>query len=531
MNKAFQKMRFVILLLFLAFGFHGALTLCTGTQVQAATAGFKTENGITYYIKSNGSKQTGWLTLNGKKYYFLSNGALRKGWTTIGGKKYYFGNFSDPMKCYMATGWRQDSQKNRRYFGTDGVMVTGWAEISGIKYYFDKTTGIMRKGWIKIGNTRYYLNSSTGALVKNLLIKYNKNGYYRYVDPNGKMVRGWRNFSPTLVRYFISAKSDASRDGKMAVGFNIISKKKYYFRGSNGSRATGWLTNATSGNRYYLDPEDNGAAVVNTTKTIDGVKYKFNASGVAAVIETPAGPGTASASGTRTIRNYLLQALQPVGQALYVWGGGWNDSTRKGVSPSWKAWYDSQSSSYDYNYYRDLSTENRAKGLDCSGFVGWACYQALHTKSGEGYGYTVVSGEIGSSYSSWGFGNIITQAKLADTDWRVYPGDVGYNDGHTWIILGQCADKSAVIVHSTPQAGCQIAGTPTPSGDYTSQAIALAEKYMSRYSGYSKYDYHTSSGNYIRNGNYLRWNRSTLADPDGYLTKSADQILLDIFGF
>ena len=30
-------------------------------EVQAATAGFKTINGKTYYIKSDGSKQKGWL--------------------------------------------------------------------------------------------------------------------------------------------------------------------------------------------------------------------------------------------------------------------------------------------------------------------------------------------------------------------------------------------------------------------------------------------------------------------------------------
>jgi hypothetical protein len=120
---------------------------------------------------------------------------------------------------------------------------------------------------------------------------------------------------------------------------------------------------------------------------------------------------------------------------------------------------------------------------------------------------------------------------LSASNWTLKPGDIGYNDGHTWIVLGQCSDKSIVIVHSTPQAGCQISGTPTPTGDYSSEAIALAKKYMSQYSGYTKYNYNTSAGNYIRNGNYLRWNSSTLSDPDGYLNKTADEILLDLFGF
>ena len=109
------------------------------------------------------------------------------------------------------------------------------------------------------------------------------------------------------------------------------------------------------------------------------------------------------------------------------------------------------------------------------------------------------------------------------------PGDIGYDDGHTWIVLGQCPDKSAVIVHSTPQAGCQIAGTCTPDGDYDSQAIALAKTYMSKYKGFTKYNYHTSCGNYIRRGNYLRWYSSTLSDPDGYKNKTAAQILADLY--
>ena len=271
--------------------------------------------------------------------------------------------------------------------------------------------------------------------------------------------------------------------------------------------------------KYYFDKETGVMATGDVT--IDGTKYHFTSDGVLNNTTTP--------TGSKTIKNYLAGALQPVGQALYVWGGGWNDSTRKGTSQTMTDFYNSQSSSYDYNNYRDLSTANRAKGFDCSGFVGWAAYQVMQSKSGVGSGYTVVSGEVGSYYKSMGWGSVLTQANLASDDWTVYPGDVGYDSGHTWIILGQCKDKSAVIVHSTPNAGVQIAGTPKPSGDYSSQAITLAQKYMSRYPGFTKYAYHTSSGNYIRRGNYLRWNRSTLSDPDGYLNMTADQILADLF--
>ena len=146
----------------------------------------------------------------------------------------------------------------------------------------------------------------------------------------------------------------------------------------------------------------------------------------------------------------------------------------------------------------------------------------MQNKSG-GVMYTTVSGDIGSLYTGKGLGTIVSQASLASSGYKLYPGDIGYNDGHTWMVLGQCADKSVVILHCTPNAGVQISGT------YGSQAIKLAELYMAKYPGAAKYDYHESSGNYIRNGAYFRWNRNTLSDPDGYLNKTANQILADLF--
>ena len=313
----------------------------------------------------------------------------------------------------------------------------------------------------------------------------------------------------------------------MAVGFKTINNVTYYFYSGSGAMATGWVENTDKGTKYYFDPTT--GAMYTGTQTIDGVTYVFSDTGVCQG-EKQNDPTPDGNTGSKTIKNYLAGALMPVGKALYVWGGGWNDSKRKGVSPTWISWYNSQSSSYDYNNYRDLSDANRAKGLDCSGFVGWASYQVMHTKSGEGSGYTVVSGDIGSYYqNTLKWGQIVNQNYLSQTGWKMQPGDIGYDDGHTWIVLGQCPDKSAVIVHSTPQAGCQIAGTCTPDGDYDSQAIALAKTYMSKYKGFTKYNYHTSCGNYIRRGNYLRWYSSTLSDPDGYKNKTAAQILADLY--
>ena len=321
-----------------------------------------------------------------------------------------------------------------------------------------------------------------------------------------------------------------ARDEISNVCLDSISNKSWtqWFKISGVSYPTsGWQE--VAGQYYYYE---DGQYIVNTSRTIDGVTYTFSSTGVCQG-EKKDDPSPNGNTGNKTIKNYLAGALLPVGKALYVWGGGWNDSTRKGLSDTMTSWYNKWSanpSSYDYNNYRDLSTSNRAKGFDCSGFVGWSAYQVMQTQSGVGYGYTVVSGEIGSYYKGKGWGSIVNQSYLSQNGWELKPGDIGYNDGHTWIVLGQCSDKSVVIIHSTPQAGVQISGTTTPTGSYSSEAAALAKKYMSLYSGYSIFNYHPSVGNYIRNGNYLRWNGDTLSDPDGYYNMTADQILYDLFG-
>ena len=60
-------------------------------DAQAATTGFRTVKGKTYYYK-NGKKVKGWLTLNGKKYFLNTRtGVLLKGWqrSSRGPKRYF----------------------------------------------------------------------------------------------------------------------------------------------------------------------------------------------------------------------------------------------------------------------------------------------------------------------------------------------------------------------------------------------------------------------------------------------------------
>ncbi len=546
----------LLLLMLFAAGFTSQVTT---KDVQAAQEGFVTVNGKVYYMLSNGQYKKGWLTLNGKKYYFdlttgvrmsgftkISNktyyfaastgvmatgwvsnakgqkryfgtdGVMRTGWQTFSGKKRYFSASSG----IMATGWVSNAKGQKRYFGTDGYMRTGWVSNSdGQKRYFSTSSGIMATGWVKNGSGKYrYFNTSTGIMYTGWYTDNNKQMRY-FSTSSGIMATGWVKNGSGKYRYF------STSNGIMTTGWVKNGSGKYrYFSKTNGIMATGWVSDST-GKRYF---DTSTGYMATGTMVIDGKSYVFNSSGY---VTSEENLSLTTPTNERTIKNYLAGAIQPVGQALYVWGGGWNDSTLKGVSSTWREFYYSQDEDYDYqeNGLNDLSAANRAKGLDCSGFVGWATYQVFHSTSGEGYGYTVVANDVGSYYKSKGWGTTLTQSQLKAASYTLKPGDVGYNSGHTWIVIGQCSDKSVVIVHSTPNAGCQLSGTTTPDGDYSSQAITLAKKYMSKYSGYTKYDYHTSAGNYIKNGNYFRWDSSILSDPDGYLNKTADQILADLY--
>ena len=524
-----RKMRTAIAFLFLAFAAAGISTAIISTNAEAATSnGFVSENGKTYYY-INGKKATGFVKVSGKTYYFKNNGQQMQGWLSLNGKRYYFTQSSKPEKRTMAVGWRKNGKGVRRYFDSNGVMAVGWKTINNKTYYFG-SNGAMNKGWLNEGQTRYYFNKN-GVMVRNKSLFDSSLKKYRFVDPKGKMVRGWYT-TKTSTRYFTSNPSKLSEDGLMVTGFQKIGSNTYYFstgKADNktvGYLLTGWVTRKSDGARFYMDPKNGGAMIVDATRNVGGTTYYFDKNGVATTSTTSSQSIPSAGSSERTIKNYLKNALQPVGACLYVWGG-WGHATTKGVPSDWKTFYDSQNSSYNYqNHMFELK-----KGVDCSGFVGWAAYQIMQSKSNVGGGYTVVSGQVGSSYVNRGWGSIIRQSQLAADNYKIYPGDIGYDENHTWIMLGQCKDGSCVVLHSTNNAGVQLAGTPTPGGNYASQAVALAEKYMARYPGYQKNRsmYHTSTGQFIKRGNFLRWNRSTLADPDGYLKMTADQILADLY--
>ena len=190
-----------------------------------------------------------------------------------------------------------------------------------------------------------------------------------------------------------------------------------------------------------------------------------------------------------TLTTFLKTAMEPVGQTMYVWGGGWNEEdtgsgeeTRTiGISSRWNTFFQQQDSTYNV-----ANTQYQIHdGLDCSGYVGWVLYNVFETENGKD-GYVNFSGKMIDDCVNRGWGKKISRGNIQN----YHCGDIMANENHIFIVLGQCEDGSLLLVHSCPP-GVRICGTPTKEGSLQSQAIQIAtrimeEKYPDWYAKYSQ---------------------------------------------
>lgn len=235
-----------------------------------------------------------------------------------------------------------------------------------------------------------------------------------------------------------------------------------------------------------------------------------------------------------TIKELLQNAMKPVGQTLYVYGGGWNEADTGagvaavtiGVSPQWRDFYNTQNANYDSSQYR----YQIEKGLDCSGYIGWVIYNTIENTNGN-EGYVFMAEECADKYSQMGFGEKTPLGMFTD----YIPGDIlsSKSDHHVWISLGQCSDGSVVFVNATPP-GVRICGTATRDGNTSSEAVKLAEKFMSEQFAdwYSKFPSCEKGAGYLVNYDRMRWDlsgNSVLTDPEGYAELTPEEVLTDLF--
>ena len=159
-----------------------------------------------------------------------------------------------------------------------------------------------------------------------------------------------------------------------------------------------------------------------------------------------------------SMERLLRTSLLPVGQTMYIWGGGWNqedagagrEAVTLGVSKRWAEYAARQTETYDFDKTRYQSHD----GLDCSGYIGWLLYNVFHTRNGE-TGYVTGASKMARACAarSWGY--------LVQGDYK--PGDICSMEGHVWMSLGRCMDGSVLLVHASPP-GVRICGTYLDDG-------------------------------------------------------------------
>lgn len=390
------------------------------------------------------------------------------------------------------------------------AVKNGWVKSNGIWYYYRNGKKITNQ-WIKDNGKWYHLQAKTGAMSANTFVTWKGKKYY--VNASGAKVIGWLEISSGKYRF--------SRTGILyRPGWHTIEGRRYYIN-KNGTVKTGWFSDG--GKKYYLamSGKNKGAAAVGTY-VMSGYRRTFDSNGVLIKTEKVS-TGTKNqlqkSTGTKTIRNYLLEAMRPVGTTDYLLGGGWHQP--------------------------EITSKTVPAKLDCSGFVGWTTYQIMHKAAGEGNGYTVKSYSTVDTYVGWGWGTKLTSKDLQKNNYKgsFKAGDIvnrRFGDqGHVWIVIGGCSDGSYVLVHTSPPC-TQIAGTPSYDNRGDSEAIELAKKYMTKYYKNKLDEYNipvantwaTDQFSYMSDTalNSFRWSSSVLSDPDGFKNKSAAQILKSLFG-
>lgn len=246
---------------------------------------------------------------------------------------------------------------------------------------------------------------------------------------------------------------------------------------------------------------------------------------------------TMTVKGISTIKNFLKTALAPIGSTMYVWGGGWDetdtgagmDARRIGLRPAWRSFARGKTASYNYADHR----YEIHKGLDCSGYVGWAVYNVLNTDD-HGMGYVFPASEQAKKFSGFGFGSYRSADRVTDHQAGDIMSSACHCCGHVWIVVGPCGDNSVVLLHASP-SGVQLNGTVTPEGNKNSQAIRLATKYMKKYyrSWYRRFPQMDRGVTYLGHYGQMRWktggNGVILSDPDGLQNMCAEKVLEQLF--
>ena len=476
---------------------HGDLCAFDDTTGAQITQKGWLKKGTSYYwVREDGILQTGWLLYDDNWYWFDDNGVMMaSGWKEINNNLYYFRSWGGLYHDQTFT-----IGGKTYYANSDGTFATGWVQNGGKTYYFDED-GTSHTGWLILDGTYYWINAN-GTRRDDELFQYD--GNYYYVDKNGVMATsGW-------VYWDYNYYYPRSWGGMYKNAFITYDNNLYYL-GSDSKMAIGWQS--IGGNTYYFR---SWGGMITGKQVINGKTYVFDEDG--RLVQSPDGFEPSAQVGVRTVRNFLKNALLPLGNTLYIWGGGHTDAEAEsyGVNAQWKQFFNTQDSTYNYSDH----LYEYGKGLDCSGYVGWTAHQV--TKE---YATTTSTG-MPAYFARKGWGTCVT----GDTSQKFTPGDVVSKSGHVWMVIGQCSDGSVVVIHATPPY-IQLGGTVSSTGSINSEAIELANEYMKMYYpvAYERYGVKVLDRSYLTGVNHFTWSSSILSDSEGYRRKKPAEILNDLF--
>lgn len=256
-------------------------------------------------------------------------------------------------------------------------------------------------------------------------------------------------------------------------------------------------------------------------------KYKFKITFGLTMIFLAVGIIRTALPSENTYEELLKKAMLPVGNTMYVWGGGWSsldnaageEATTIGVSKRWAEFAAICDATYDYETTRYQNHD----GLDCSGYIGWLIYNVFEDSSGK-KGYVMSSTKMAETFASYGWGSYTPVEKVKN----YRPGDIMSMPGHVWLCLGMCKDGSVLLVHASPP-GVRVCGTLSQEGKET-EAVALATWFMKTYylQWYTKFPSCGVNYDYLEKSAQFRWYPNILSDKKGISKMSAEEIVMNV---
>ena len=242
------------------------------------------EDGVRYYLDSNGERvkgvyavgntiyyfdpetgaqiiRSGWIDWNWNRYFSNASGELYHDmFITFGSKRYYMGEDGA-----VKTGVYRARDGRTYYADEDGLVKqeAGWIEENGNRYFANANGELYRNMFITFGSDRYYMGED-GAVLKGIYKARNGRTYYAdwtglvrqeagWIEENGK--RYFSNaYGELYSNMFISFGSDRyymGEDGSVQRGIYRTIDDKIYISDSEGlvRREAGWIEQ--DGKRYF----------------------------------------------------------------------------------------------------------------------------------------------------------------------------------------------------------------------------------------------------------------------------------------